>query len=154
MKPVFFSLLVTLMVILLCAGCNDMHDQPSFKAQESPRLSAPRAAVTTRGEIPPPDYGSKLENPVAPDAASLKRGAELYQINCAMCHGTRDTYLGPVGRKLVPPPPSLHDPRIRQLSESDVFLRIYLGFGRMPAQGSRISDTDLWHLVNYVKSFK
>jgi mono/diheme cytochrome c family protein len=153
MKSVYFPNFAVLVVLLFCTGCNDMHDQPSFKAQESPRLSAPRAAVTTRGEIPQPDYGSRLENPVPADAASLKRGAELFQINCAMCHGTRDTYLGPVGRKLVPPPPSLHDPRIQQLSDSDIFLRIYLGFGRMPAQGLRISNEDHWHLVNYVKSF-
>jgi mono/diheme cytochrome c family protein len=154
MKPALCKLSVVLVILLFGNGCNDMHDQPSFNPQESPRLSAPREAVTTRGEIPTPDYGSKLENPVPADEASLKRGAELYQINCAMCHGTRDTYLGPVGRKLTPPPPSLHDPRILQLSDSDVFLRIYLGFGRMPAQGLRISNEDHWHLVNYVKSFK
>lgn len=140
-------------VLLVLTGCSDMHDQPSFKAGESPRLSAPREAVTIEGKLPTPDYGSKLENPVDADEASLQRGSELYQINCAMCHGTRDTYLGLVGKQLKPPPPSLHDPRIRNLSESDIFLRIYLGFGRMPAQGLRLSEQDHWHLVNYVKTF-
>jgi len=146
--------MLSLLLLLGAAGCTDMHDQPSFKAQEAPRLSAPGEAVTTKGELPAPNYGSKLENPVVANPESLQRGAKLYHINCAMCHGTRDTYLGSIGQQLKPPPPSLHDPRIRNLSESDIFLRIYLGFGRMPAQGRRISEVDIWNLVNYVKTFK
>lgn len=153
MRPTCAGLFLSLLVPLLMGGCSDMHDQPSFSAQDSPRLSAPREAVPTRGKLPPPRFGDQLESRYPADAQSLQRGAELYRINCALCHGTRETYLGPVGRQLAPPPPSLHDPRIRQLSESDVFLRIYLGFGRMPAFGLRLSEVDLWHLVNYVKSF-
>jgi len=148
-----FYLFLMSVVPLILVGCTDMHDQPSIKGQESPRMSAPREAVSIKGKMPTPDYGSKLENPVNADANSLQRGALLYQINCAMCHGTKDTYLGSIGGQLKPPPPSLHDPRIRDLSESDIFLRIYLGFGRMPAQGRRISETDIWNLVNYVKTF-
>lgn len=148
-KAILFSLLS---LTAIC-GCNDMHDQPSFKAQESPRLSSPATAVPVQGKVPVLQ-GQALDNPVPSNQTSLERGRHLYLINCAMCHGTRETYLGPVGRKLLPPPPSLHDARVRNLSESDVFQRITFGFGRMPAFSKRISFEDRWHIVNYVKTFE
>jgi hypothetical protein len=78
----------------------------------------------------------------------------LYLINCAMCHGTRDVYLGTVGKIMLPPPPSLHDPRIRTLSDSDLFKRISLGFGRMPAFERLLPVHDRWHLINYLHTFR
>lgn len=135
------------------AGCDDMHDQPSIKPQEAPRRTAPAEAVPLRGKQVV-TWQSQLVNPVVASETSEQRGAYLYDINCAMCHGTRETYLGKIGNKLVPPPPSLHDPRIRALSDGDLFKRISLGFGRMPAFQNLINEQDRWHLVNYVRTFQ
>ncbi|MBE0597657.1 MAG: cytochrome c, partial [Desulfuromonadales bacterium] len=71
--------------------------------------------------------------------------------NCLLCHGDRDLP-GKVGERMQPPPPNLHDPRIRQLSDSDLFQRITFGFGRMPPFELRIDYTDRWHIVNYMGS--
>lgn len=141
--------------ILLLAGltaCTDMHDQPSFKPQEAPRRTAPPEAVPHEGRQVV-TWQSQVSNPIAANEASILRGADLYQVNCAMCHGTRETYLGKIGKLFQPPPPSLHDPRITALSDGDLFKRISLGFGRMPAFQNRLSATDRWHLVNYVGTF-
>ena len=152
MKPARLTIVLALATLLGATGCTDMHDQPSFKAQEAPRLSAPATAVPIQGKVPVA-FGTPLENPVPPDEASLNRGTLLYHINCSLCHGTRETYLGEVGKRMKPPPPSLHDERVRQLSESDIFQRITFGFGRMPAFGQRLDYRDRWHIVNYVKTF-
>ncbi|MCM2265229.1 MAG: cytochrome c [Desulfuromonadales bacterium] len=145
-----------LALIALCAllpACSDMHDQPSIKAQEAPRRSAPGEAVPVRGKVAVDWQGQYVSS--EPDVASSRqRGEELYLTNCAMCHGTRDTYLGAVGKALTPPPPSLHDPRIRSLSDGDLFKRISLGFGRMPAFERLIPVHDRWHLINYLHSFR
>lgn len=148
--PILAALLV---LTSLLAACSDMHDQPSIKAQEAPRRSAPGEAVPLRGKIVITWQGEYI-NPQPDSPASRQRGNELYQINCAMCHGTRDTYLGTVGKALTPPPPSLHDPRIRALSDSDLLKRIALGFGRMPAFERLITAPDRWHLINYLHSFR
>ena len=145
-----YVLLVGLVTTL--QGCDNMQDQPSIKPQEAPRRSASAGAVPIQGKLNV-TWQSQRSNPVASGDASLQRGAELYRINCTMCHGTRETYLGAVGKKLVPPPPNLHDPRISALNDSDLFKRISLGFGRMPAFQDQITETDRWHLVNYLQTF-
>lgn len=152
MKPIPFRPLLPLAALLLASGCDDMHDQESFKPQEPPRLSAPAAAVPVQGRVPVRP-GVPLENPVPADAPSLARGAELYRINCALCHGTPEAFPGKVGARMQPPPPDLREARIRELSDGDLFQRITFGFGRMPPFELRIGYTDRWHIVNYVKSF-
>ena len=146
-----YVLLIGLVITL--SGCDDMHDQPSIKPMEAPRRTAPAEAVPIQGKLTV-TWQTLLSNPVATDDASLQRGAELYMINCAMCHGTRDTYPGAVGKKLVPPPPSLHEPRVSALIDGDLFKRITLGFGRMPAFQNQIPEMDRWHLVNYLGTFR
>ncbi len=71
---------LALLIGVMALGCSqgsypvdvfyEMHYQPSFKAHEPPRLSVPASAV--------PFYAVQ---------ASSHDGAELYDINCAMCHG-------------------------------------------------------------------
>lgn len=151
MRPL--SIFALAMLVGLLTACNDMHDQPSIKAQEAPRRSASGEAVPLRGKLPV-DWQGTYANPEPDTGSSRKRGEELYLVNCAICHGTRDSYLGPVGKALAPPPPSLHDPRIRALNDSDLFKRIALGFGRMPAFERLIPANDRWHLVNYLHTFR
>jgi mono/diheme cytochrome c family protein len=147
---VLFLLLPVL--VLFANGCMDMYDQPSFKPQEGPRLSAPDGAVPVRG-IDAAAPGEKPVNTVAKTALSIERGKKLYGINCALCHGYEGRGDGLVGKKLVPPPPNLLGQRVQRLDDSDIFLRITNGFGRMPAFGRRISREGRWDLVNYVKEF-
>lgn len=139
-------------LIAMLSSCNDMHDQPSIKPQEAPRRTAPAEAVPVQGKLIV-SWQSQLSNTVPKSEASVQRGEKLFQINCAMCHGTRDGHSGKIGSKFVPPPPDLHDPRIRALSDGDIYKRISLGFGRMPPFQLALSATDRWHLVNYLRSF-
>ncbi|MHB8709070.1 MAG: c-type cytochrome [Desulfuromonadales bacterium] len=147
------TIVVLLALLHLMAACSDMHDQPSIKAQEAPRRSAPGEAVSVRGKVTV-NWQDTYVSSELDTGASRQRGEELYLVNCAMCHGTHDTYLGTVGKALTPPPPSLHDPRIRSLSDSDLFKRISLGFGRMPAFEHLIPASDRWHLINYLRTFR
>ena len=149
-SPILAALLV---LTSLLAACNDMHDQPSIKTQEAPRRSAPGEAVPVRGKLVV-SWQGVYANPETDDSSSRQRGGELFLINCAMCHGTRDTYLGAVGTTLRPPPPSLHDPRIRALNDSDLLKRISLGFGRMPAFERLLTAAERWHLINYMHTFR
>jgi mono/diheme cytochrome c family protein len=129
-----------------------MHDQVSIKPQEAPRRSAPLEAIPIQGKHTV-SWQSQPTNSEQQDAVSIQRGEELYQINCALCHGTRATYPGAVGKKLIPPPPNLYDPRISALNDGDLYKRIALGFGRMPAFQDKLSEPDRWHLVNYLRTF-
>lgn len=144
------ALLSLLFITLLISSCTDMYDQPSFKAQEGPRLSAPEGAVPVRGiEIFSPD--ERLDNPVSKTHVSIQSGKRLFAINCAMCHGPEGRGDGLVGKKFIPPPPNLHTEKVQSLGESDIHQRITNGYGRMPAFRKRISTENRWNLVNYLK---
>ena len=62
-----------------------MEIQPAFRPMENP-LPVPAQSIPIEGPIAIPGMGAP-ENPVEADEASIARGAELFQINCRMCHG-------------------------------------------------------------------
>jgi mono/diheme cytochrome c family protein len=108
-----------------------MDDQQSYKAYEAPVLAPPSGAVPVSGGEAV-SWQAELKNPVAPTERSLSQGKTLFDINCAMCHGHTPAERGPVGKKLVPPPPGLDHDLVRSRSDSHIFKAITLGFGRMP----------------------
>jgi mono/diheme cytochrome c family protein len=148
-----YGAVFALISIFSILGCYDMHDQPSFKAQEGPRLGSPGGSVPVQGlEMVP--AGTVLVNPVVRAEESVLKGKTLYEINCAMCHGSDGKGGGRVGSKWLPQPANLHQQRIQRLSDGDIFNRIMAGYGTMPAFKKRIPPEDRWHIVNYIRDFK
>ncbi len=87
------ALLVGLMAAAGCAQGSypldifyEMHYQPSYKAHEPPRLSAPESAV--------PFYPAPRATSFADD------GQHLFEVNCSMCHGPGAKGDGPVLQKM------------------------------------------------------
>ena len=87
------ALLVGLMAAAGCAQGSypldifyEMHYQPSYKAHEPPRLSAPESAVAW---FPPP-----------PATSFANDGEHLFQVNCSMCHVAGAKGDGPVLQKM------------------------------------------------------
>ena len=74
------------------------------------------------------------------DPANIEHGKELFQGQCAGCHG-RSAYPGKAPR-LKP----------KKLSPEDVYLRIAYGFRKMPAWEGVFSDEELMAITAYVKS--
>lgn len=135
----------------LLAAAIWMDHQPSLGPYEAPVLSPPAAAVPVKGrEVVSPE--SIPKNPVAAGRESLARGAKLFDINCAMCHGRTSAERGPVGRKLNPPPPGLEPGMVQGLSDSDIFKAVTFGFGRMPPFREKIAPGERWDLVNFLRS--
>jgi mono/diheme cytochrome c family protein len=130
-----------------------MDDQQSSKPYKAPVLSPPVGSVPVSGKelVSQQD---ELRNPVAPTAASLSRGKMLFDINCAMCHGSTSAERGPVGKKLIPPPPGLDYAVVKGLSDSTIFKAITLGFGRMPSFQDKLMPDERWSLVNFLRTRK
>ena len=143
--------LILLLFVPFLGACDDMHHQPSIKAQEEPRLSSPAEAVPVSGKERVA-FGAPQKNPLADEQTSRQKGAELFLINCALCHGTAAIHPGKVGAKLSPPPPQLRDGHLVAYDEATLFQLISLGFGRMPAFRYRLRPEERWQLVNYLRS--
>jgi len=83
---------------------------------------------------------------------SLARGAQIYQANCAGCHGTLGRGDGPQARGLDPKPANLADwVALRDQSPLDYFRRVSIGVvgTAMPAFESRLSPEDRWAVALY-----
>jgi cytochrome c5 len=130
-----------------------MDDQQSYKPYKAPVLSPPADAVPVSGkEIISQEM--ELKNPVKPDAEFLALGKALFDINCAICHGQTSSERGPVGKKLVPPPPGLDHDMVQGLSDSTIFKAVTFGFGRMPAFQDKLEPEERWSLVNFLRTRK
>lgn len=95
------------------------------------------------------DGATFKSNPVAATDDSVTAGATLYQNNCLLCHG-------PQGRGGA----LAADLRVHVAARIDGFLfdRISNGFLATPGQNSmpafkdQLSETERWHLVNFLRT--
>lgn len=108
-------------------------------------------AVATSAHWMAPPEAAKRPNPVAADTASLARGKKLFQAHCASCHGAQGQGDGPAGRALKPGPADLTAMAGRH-SDGDFAWKIANGRGPMPAWNGRLSEKNIWDLVNFIQS--
>jgi mono/diheme cytochrome c family protein len=99
--------------------------------------------------------GKKLKNPVVPSAASIAAGKDVYAKNCAACHGVDAKGDGRMAPK-DSHPSNLTDAKWdRGATDGEIALVIQHGAGpdfKMRAFKGRLSDTDVWNVVNYLRS--
>jgi mono/diheme cytochrome c family protein len=133
-----------------------MEDQMAVEYQQGPRKSAPAEAVRFDGPGLPKD-GQLPANPVPADAVSLARGEQLYERNCALCHGLAGKGDGPLAAYFRKPdarkPADLTEPRLAQQSDGALYITVAQGFGQMPALRENLDVRERWDVVNYVRTF-
>ena len=130
-----------------------MEIQPAYRPMEDP-LPPPAQSIPIEGAISIPGMGAP-ENPVPADEASLARGAELYAINCRMCHGPIGGGNGPVAPFLAVKPANLTSDVVQAKSDGSFFLTISNGIdGRMPPLNENLTVPERWDVVNFVRTLK
>jgi mono/diheme cytochrome c family protein len=128
-----------------------MEIQPSFHPMMDP-LPVPADSIPVEGPAFVPGMGAPV-NPVTADAVSISRGAELYSINCALCHGTTGQGNGPIATYLQNKPADLTGVAIQSLSDGAVFMVISTGVqGKMPALNENLTVRERWDVVNFVRT--
>lgn len=132
-----------------------MEDQPSVKAQEGPRRLPADRAIPFFGA---PAVGDQVPfNPVPADSVSLQRGAVLYSMHCALCHGEAGLGDGPIvefWREDVKQPADLTETRFATQPDGALYLTITQGFGAMPALAENLTPRERWDVINYVRSLQ
>lgn len=115
-------------------------------------------AFTTSEQKKPwdvPDKYVKMENPVTADNASLKTGKKLWGKHCGSCHGKEGLGDGSKAKMLDTPAGDFTTDAFQSQSDGTLFYKTKFGRDDMPGYEKKIPyDEDLWHLVNYMRSFK
>jgi mono/diheme cytochrome c family protein len=125
--------------------------QPSFSNMEQP-LPVPARSIPVEGAAYIPGMGAPT-NPVEADAASVTRGAQLFAIHCAMCHGAAGDGAGQLSALLANKPANLTLPVVQNKSDGALFLTITLGIeGRMPALNENLLVRERWDVVNFLRT--
>ena len=102
------------------------------------------------------DDGSYLvSNPIELTADVLNRGQERYTIYCSVCHSGVGNGKGIVTQYDYPViPANLHDQRIREQADGEMYNTIVYGFRSMPPYGYQIDTEDVWSIIHYVRALQ
>jgi mono/diheme cytochrome c family protein len=94
-------------------------------------------------------------NPLPVNEALLQRGHERFDIYCAPCHGRLGDGNG-ITKKIgvMPAVANLHDQRIVELPDGDIFNTITHGKGVMGAAGPLVPTPDRWAIIAYVRALQ
>jgi mono/diheme cytochrome c family protein len=95
-----------------------------------------------------------MKNPVAMNDASTKAGQALYAKTCAACHGKTGLGDGPKSKSLKTSPTDFSKAESQSQTDGEHFYKTKTGRGDMPKYEGKLSDDDIWNVVNYLKTFK
>jgi mono/diheme cytochrome c family protein len=99
-----------------------------------------------------PAAEARKKNPIAVSESSLAAGQKIYVKRCVACHGKTGNGDGPDAADLGIHPAKLSDPLIREETDGELFWKITVGKKPMPNYGTRLSPTDRWNVINYLRS--
>ncbi len=103
--------------------------------------------------VAPAEYKT-MKNPVAQGDASNKAGLALFTKNCASCHGKTGLGDGVKARMLKDFPGDFSKAEFQNQTDGEHFYKTKFGKGEMPKYEGKLSDDDIWNIVNYMRSFK
>jgi len=95
-------------------------------------------------------------NPVLPTSDSIAQGEADYIESCLLCHGSTGLGDGPVGVTLIPRPANLAVHMVPGVhSDGQILEWVSNGFpnSSMPAFSGTYDEEQLWHLINYIRTF-
>jgi mono/diheme cytochrome c family protein len=158
--------------LLVLAGCgptsrrppieifSDMRRQPKFKAQTLPARPVP--GTVAQGQLKEDEaYSTGISggmyigrSPLAINRETLLRGQERFNIYCAPCHGQTGSGHGIVALRSGWLPGNLHDPRLKNMTDGELFWVIANGRRTMPAYRFQAPESDRWAIVTYVRALQ
>ncbi|MBI5964164.1 MAG: cytochrome c [Chloroflexi bacterium] len=139
--------------------------QPSFSAQEKP-LPVPALSIPVEGAAYIPGNGDP-SNPVTADETSIARGAQIFSINCVMCHGENGQGTGVISAFLLKKKPvDLTSALVQDKTDGALFLSITNGIwnadstlfpevqfsGQMPPMNENLTVRERWDVINFIRT--
>lgn len=139
---------------------NSVIPDPYEMVREAPEHAIPSAGG--QGDTPGrfsqeqlDSVAATLTNPLERTAEVLRRGEIKYQQNCSVCHGNEGKGDGPViDATKFPFAPSLVSGPALTRTDGYLYAVIVAGRNFMPPYGERMSHTDRWAVVHYMRQLQ
>jgi mono/diheme cytochrome c family protein len=101
-----------------------------------------------------PAAARKLPNPVPATGSAIDDGMFNYSKHCKDCHGINGDGNGDRASRLSVAPSDFTNAReMGQLTDGELFWKITHGHRPMPAFQNKLTDTERWELVDYLRTF-
>ncbi len=97
--------------------------------------------------------GAELINPLEATPDNLRRGRQVYESMCQICHGPGGDGDGPIiGR--FPNPPSFLAEHARSYPDGQIYHVITRGQGIMPSHAVQVLPDDRWRVVMHLRQLQ
>lgn len=98
-------------------------------------------------------------NPVKASPEAMERGAALYQVNCALCHGAEGKGDGKVGAVCQPPPPPIgvgDKSKYPNFEKPDgyFYYNIFCGKNNMPPFGYKLTPEEISSIILHIRKMQ
>lgn len=96
-------------------------------------------------------------NPIGATVESIARGNAAFLASCAVCHGTNAKGDGPQASSTEVQTPALAGPgsHLDDHDDAELFADIQNGLaGGMPPWRGRLSDDEIWDIINFLRSIQ
>ena len=107
----------------------------------------------TKPWVVPANFKS-MKNPIAMSDASTKAGQTLYAKTCAACHGKTCLGDGPKAKSLKTITTDFSKAESQNQTDGEHFYKTKTGRADMPKYEGKLSDDDIWNIVNYMRTLK
>jgi thiosulfate dehydrogenase len=99
------------------------------------------------------DHAPRQENPFQPTMENITDGQNVYDKNCAVCHGSLKQPISPLRRNFYPSVPQLMS-RTPDDPDGNLFYVVKYGirFTGMPGWDKVLSDDEIWKSVLFIKN--
>jgi mono/diheme cytochrome c family protein len=115
--------------------------------QEKPKDNPPAADSAGKPAT------AEKKNPVAPTPEGLASAKKMFGYDCSMCHGASGDGKGDMVESMKLTMKDWREPAaLSGVSDAEIFDIITKGKGKMTGEGDRLPPTQVWSMVNYVRS--
>jgi mono/diheme cytochrome c family protein len=141
-------------VLVFCmAGGTFLAQEKKGEAQSSGASSSATATPSSPHsfQISPEDAAKK--NPIKFNEASVDRGKRVFKTQCALCHGEKGDGKGDLATEMKLTLPDFTKPdALANRTDGELFAIIGSGKDPMPTQKGRMTESQMWNLVNYLRA--
>ncbi len=99
-----------------------------------------------------PAAEARKKNPIPVNESSLAVGQRIYLQRCAGCHGKTGNGDGPDAADLGIHPAKLSNAVVQEQTDGELFWKVTVGKKPMPNYRTRLSPTDRWNVINYLRT--
>jgi len=102
-----------------------------------------------------PAADASKKSPIkAGDANAISEGKALWGTNCKSCHGVKGLGDGTKAEKIDISCGDFSSKEFQSTSDGEMFYKTKIGRKPMPSYKEKLSDTEIWQLVAYMRTMK